>query len=849
MTAGLSQEQLAQRAGLSARGISDLERELRRAPRRITVEQLGEALGLNSQDAARLAEAAAPARHHPSDTHVGPRPFRLPAFVTSFIGREHAVSELGKLVQDNRLVTVSGPPGIGKTRLALQLASTLRETHTDGVVLAELAPVAEPGLVEHVAAAALGVQERRGHPPSEAIAEQVADRAVLLVLDNCEHLIEASAQMVAFLLAHCAGLRILTTSRQSLGIIGETTYRLAPLVLPTERDDLSQMTGREAVRLLVDRARAVQPGFEVTLSNAAAVARLCRNLDGIPLAIELAAAWVRVLGIDQIAARLEDRFGLLTSGNRAAPERHQTLRNAVEWSYELLTEPERKLFNRLSVFAGGWTLEAAEAVVSDEGPDVREPRPDGSEIEPAAVLGVLATLVDKSLVLFEDDPMASRYRMLETLRAYAAERLAASGEEQGLRERHRLWCMHLAERGEREIWRVDQVAWVRRLARDQDNIRAALRWTLSGALDADPGLRIGAALGRFWDTRGDFREGIGWLQDLLSLSIVRSRTPSWGRAMTALGYLTAVLGDSEHAVRILDESLSYWRELDEPRGLAVALFVRGIAVGLPRFEPASLRFFEQSLALSRIGGPRWATYFSLLSLGEAARALGEHARAQALLDESLSLVQLEGERQGAFFTLNSLALLALAQGVFARAESLGLQALTAAVELDNRHGTVIALDTLASVAAATGRAGRATRLFGATDAARAIMGDFSYATVRRDRERGMRAAQAGLGDVAFEQEWTAGGRLSLEEAAAEARLVELASPSPVLATAGRHTGLDRREMEVLRLVAEGVSNHEIAERLIIAEATVKRHLDNIFTKLGVASRTAAATAALRSGLI
>jgi predicted ATPase len=533
-------------------------------------------------------------------------------------------------------------------------------------------------------------------------------------------------------------------------------------------DNSSQITGREAVRLLVDRARAAQPGFAVLPSNAAAIARVCRHLDGIPLAIELTAAWVRALPVDQLAERLEDRFNVLTSGNRAAPERHQTLRNAVEWSYELLADAERRLFNRLAVFAGGWTLEAAELVVAAVGDDAPEPVGEGGGIDRAEVLGLLATLVDKSLVVFDDMPSGGRYHMLETLRQYAAERLSSSGEERWVRERHRLWCMNLAERGEREIWRSDQVAWVRLLARDQDNLRAALRWTLSGAVDPDPGLRVAAALGRFWDTRGDLREGIRWLRDLLALPTVRPRSPVWGRALTALGYLTSVQGNSDEAVRILDEALSYWRELGEPRALAVALFFRGIAVGWPRFDEASLPFVEQSLQLSRVGGPRWTTYFSLMSLGEAARALGDYPRAQALLNESLALVQIEGERHGAFFTLNCLALLALARGDPGETGRCGERALSAAFELDSRHGIVMALDTLASASAAVGNHRRAARLFGAADAAREIIGDFAYATVRPDLERGMVIARAGLGDSAYEQERAAGATLRTRHVITEA---------------------------------------------------------------------------------
>jgi non-specific serine/threonine protein kinase len=439
--------------------------------------------------------------------------------------------------------------------------------------------------------------------------------------------------------------------------------------------------------------------------------------------------------------------------------------------------------------------------------------------------------------------------MLETLRQYAAERLTESGEERCVRERHRLWCMELAEQGEREIWRRDQVAWVRRLAREQDNMRAALRWSLNGAIDPDPGLRMAAALGRFWDTRGDLREGIGWLRGLLSLAAVRARTPGWGRAITALGYLTCVQGNIDEAVRVLDESLGYWREVGDPRALSVALFFRGLAVGWPVGDESSLPFFEQSLALSRVRGPRWTTYFALMALGEWARAHGDYARAEALLHESLSLVEVEGERHGGFFTLNSLALLSLGRGELVDADQFGLRALSAAFELDSRHGLVIALDTVASVAAAAGHPRRAARLFGAADAGRAVIGDFAYATARADRERGKAIARAALGDSVFELEASLGSTWTLEQAAVEARQPELARADRASPPTGHRIALSQREKEVLRLVAAGVTNHEIANRLIIGEATVKRHMDNIFAKLGVSSRTAAATAAMREGLI
>ena len=832
--ARLSQEELARRAGLSARGISDLEREVRRAPRRATVDRLSLALGLDEADRARL-DLAATGVLAPRSESEGRRP-HLPAAVTSFVGREQATAELRGLVRANRLVTVTGPPGIGKTRLALQVASGLEPEFQDGVVLVELAPIAERALVEKAVASALTIQERRGQLLSESIARRVGSRAVLLVMDNCEHVVEVCATLLATLLTGCPRLHILATSRQSLRIGGETTYSLSPLELPNQSDDLPRIVARDAVRLLVERARSVLPTFEVTRANARHVVDICWRLDGIPLAIELAAVWVRALGIDEIALRLQDRLGVLTSGHRAAAQRHQTLRRAIEWSYELLSEPERQLLGRLGAFAGGWTLEAVDAIAA--GDDVAPTTEDG-------VIVVLASLIDKSLVISEHHPFGVRYRMLETLRQYAAEQLASSADEHSVRERHRLWCVRLAERGEREIWRRDQLNWVQVLAREQDNMRAALRWSMRDGVDPEPGLRIAAALGRYWDTRGDLREGIGWLRQLLSLPTVRPRTPSWGRAMTALGYLTAVQGDSDAAVRVLDEALSYWREVGEPRALAVALFFRGMVVGWPTGDLGSMPFFEQSLELSRLRGPYWTTCFSLAALGEGARVIGDRARATALLEEALALAQVEGERHVSFFILNSLALQALSDGHASRARTLGLQALPAAFELGNRQGAIMALDLLGSVAAASGELRRAARLFGAADASRALIGDFAYATARANRAHWIAVTRARLGDAEFAQQSAAGRTLSLDEAVHEAQRPESKAEAPV--TVGP-AGLSAREVQVLQLLTEGHSNREIAEHLVISDATVKRHLENLYAKLGVSSRTAAAAAALRSSL-
>ena len=849
--ASLSQEDLAARARLSTRAISDLERGERRAPHRPTVDRLAEALQLTDVDRAalalsiqRLRRGAGSLREEgPSTTGVRASS-NLPALLTSFVGREQELVEVRQLVETSRLVTIAGPPGIGKTRLAFQVAGGLIEAFQDGVRLAELAPLGDPVLMVRAVAAALDAREQPGRPLVETLCRYVGGRTVLLVLDNCEHLLGACAELASSVLARCPRLHILATSRQSLGIIGETTYRLPTLAIPPavatlappSPAEVERVAGSEAVRLLAERTRAFVPSFTVNTSNSTAVAHVCRLLDGLPLAIELTAVWVQHLGVQQMAVRLGDRFGLLTRGSRTAPLRHQTLRAAIEGSYELLLDSERTLFNRLGVFAGGWTLEAAEGVCAGGA---------GDTVQPADVLGVLARLVDKSLVLVEDHAGNVRYRMLETLRQYAAERLADDGDAATLRDRHRAWCVALAEQGEREIWRADQVVCVQRLEREHDNLRAALSWTMTGAADPEPGLRIAAALARFWDTQGHVLEGIGWLSDLLALRAVRRRTLSWARALTALGYLTSVRGDSAPAVALLDESLTFWRELGDPRALAVSVFFRGLAVAWPNADLSAIPFFEESLALSRQRGPRWTTYLSLAILGEGARLRRDLSRAEALLGESLSLAQAAGERWGVSIAHNGLGMLALMRGDAQRARALAQQSLTLTLEFGNTRGSTLALEVLGCAAATEGRGRRAARLFGAAQALRAPIGDFTQAAVRTDRERAIAAARARLGQTEFDAEWAVGQTMTLEEAVTYAR-------SDTGETSGRgSTGratLTAREVEVLRLVAEGNTNREVGVSLVISEATVKRHLDNIFMKLGVSSRAAATAAALRAGL-
>jgi predicted ATPase len=420
----------------------------------------------------------------------------LPAPITSFIGRERELADIQQFLAAARLVTLTGAGGVGKTRLALRAAAEAAGGYADGVWLVELAPLADPALVPHAVAAALGVRDKAGLPLRQTLKQWIGAKRTLLLLDNCEHLAEGCADFVEDLLGGCPSLQVLATSREPLGASGEVVWRVPSLDLPDAHTAATtdQVNAHAATQLFVERARAARPDFVVTSQNASAIVELCRRLDGIPLAMELAATRIRLLSIENISARLDDRFRLLSEGRRTAPPRQQTLRATLDWSYALLEDSERQLFNRLSVFAGGWTLEAAEAVCAGEG------------IDPADVLNLMGRLVDQSLVMADERGSQVRYRLLETVREYAAEKLVGSGVSAIIGGRHRDWFLAQAERSRWDIFDPDHVAW---LGRELDNFRVALRWSIQRG-EVEVGLRLANATSAFWYQVGAYTEGRSW---------------------------------------------------------------------------------------------------------------------------------------------------------------------------------------------------------------------------------------------------------------------------------------------------------------------------------------------------
>ncbi len=806
------------------------------------------------------------------------RRHNLPAALTSFVGREGALAEARRLLDTSRLLTLVGTGGIGKTRLALRLASELVDVYGDGAWLVDLAPVADPFLVPVSVAAALGVHEQPGRQMLVTLAEYLGERHLLLILDNCEHLVSASAELSEALLRGCPRLRIVATSRQALGIEGETLFRVPSLSLPDALSppDVERLAQYEAIHLFVDRATATAPNFRLSQPNVAFIADICRQLDGVPLAIELAATRLKLLGAEQLWARLGDRFRLLTSGSRTAPGRHQTLRATLDWSYQLLSEPERMLLRRLAVFSGGWTLEAAEEVIGSD------------DIEFAQVLDLLGQLLDKSLVVVEDQsPKQVRFRLLETIRQYAWERLDEAGEIDTTRERHLSWCLKVSTDvqppGMHHAWHA------RDLIQEQDNLRAALLWAIQ-LRNADAGLRVAVALAHIWYMRGHYSEGRARLAELLGFPASSSTPDVRASALTSAGHLAYCQGDLKVAQDLLEESLGIWHVLGNDERRAVCLQVLGNVVRFrgdlpgarPLFEQASVinhrlghrmreamnlalmaqvlfeqgdltraeALNDQSAAALQAAGPGWGTILTLCMFGRVAAARGDHSIARTRLEESLELGRKLGISRGVVWTLYFLAQHALAQGDARRARTTFAESLRLARQTGDHLATAHCIEGFAGALAAT-QPGRAIRLAEAAGALREKVGSSPFPADRDRLERWLGVAARGLGETATSVAQTEGRGMTLDEAVAYA----LAGDEPATTAnaaqrlAGRSFGgLTKREIEVLRLVALAKSNREIAATLVLSEKTVERHLSHIFAKLQVSSRTGATRVAVQAGI-
>jgi predicted ATPase/DNA-binding CsgD family transcriptional regulator len=749
------------------------------------------------------------------------------------------MADIKKLLAETRLLTFTGPGGSGKTRLALAVANDVVEGFVEGVWLVELASLSDADLVPQAVAQALGVREAQDHPITETLSSHLGSRRMLLVLDNCEHLVEGCATLADALLRACTNLRILATSREALGVAGESAWLVPSLVLPEpeQRPPIEELTRCEAIRLFAERAKSVVSTFELTEQNAPAVARLCRQLDGMPLAIELAAARVRVLSVEQIASRLEDSFGLLTGGSRTAVPRQRTLRATIDWSHELLGQKERRLLRRLSVFAGGFTLEAAEAVCVGEGLG----RDD--------VLGLLTQLVDKSLVLVpERQGEEARYRLLETIRQYGQEKLQEAGEESAIERHHAEFFLEFAERVEPKVNSKDRGLWLERLEVEHDNFRAALAWSREEA-EAETGLRLAGALSWFWYHREYWSEWRGWLDGALATQESAGgprRSAARAKALSGGGFLAWMQGDQATARSQLEESVTLWRDVGDKQGLAQALrFLSGSFESQGDYAVAR-PMAEESVDLFREGEDEFGLGITLSRLGITALAQGDHVAAQAALEEGVAICREIEDDWALALALRNLGIGTFRQGDFEHAVARLRESL--AVLRDTGNPLYMQnLELLAAAVSMHGDHGWAARLFGAAEALREAVGAFVLPLYRAEYDRGVAAARTGLGEEAFEEAWAEGRAMTPEQAVEYVLSKEDLRRSR--STTSYPAGLSAREAEVLKLVAKGLTNARIAQELFISPRTVDRHLNSIYRKVGISSRAAATRFAAEHNLL
>jgi predicted ATPase/class 3 adenylate cyclase len=698
------------------------------------------------------------------------RPHNLPTLATPFLGREREVAEVVALLQsaDARLVTLTGPGGTGKTRLALQAAAEMLDAFPDGIFFVPLAALRDSELVPSAIASALGLREQAGLTPGQAVREAVAGKRLLLVLDNVEQVIIA-APFVGELLVAAPTLRVLATSRLPLRLRAEREYPVPPLALPpaigTPPEQLIQY---EAVRLFVERAQAVRAGFALTPEIAPAVAEISRRLDGLPLAIELAAARVRLLPPAALLARLERRLPLLTGGPRDAPARQQTLRDTIAWSHDLLTSDEQTLFRRLAVFAGGFSFEAAETVAASSFP----PSTGATSLErrdlpsPPSVLDGLERLSEHSLLRPVTGPDGEpRFLLLETIREYGLEQLAQHGEEEATKRAHAEFFLAFAEEAGPKLTSPEQLVWLERLEAEHDNVRAALGWALGG--DAPIALRLAVGLGWFWYFRGYLREGRAWLERILAAS--GDPGSLHDDAFAAAGRLARHLGDYRGAIALLERSLDLARTFQDRRVEALALHELGALAGLAEGDAArEVALTEASLAVWRELGDAWGTARTLNNLGYEAYLQGDLDEAVSLLDEGVMLAREAGDRLVLGYILDSRGVVAEAQGELERATELYQEALALAQSMGNPLVEAFALSSLAGMATRQGQPARAARMWGAASALRDAIGT-RLPLEEEERFAGpLAATREVLGEDVFVAAWEEGCTQPLDQVVAEA---------------------------------------------------------------------------------
>ncbi len=755
----------------------------------------------------------------------------LPVPLTALIGRERDLAEVVRLVAGNRLVTLVGSGGVGKTRLAVEAAATAAPWFADGVDLVDLSGVPDPASLWAAVARAVGVEERAGTDLPRRLIRVIRSQRRLLVLDNCEHLLAASTVVVTQFLGSCPELRILATSREGLGVPGEVAWRLPSLTFPRPEHppSLDELEGFGAVALFADRARAARPGRIIGAADIAALTSICFRLDGIPLALELAAARVSALSIAEIADRLDDEFMLL-SRTVGGPARQQTLRASVDWSHQLLSQPERTMFRRLAVFAGGWSLGAAEAVGA------------GSPVEPGQAARLLAALVDKSLVQAEDSATGTRYMLQEAIKAFAYEQLVASGELDHVRARHGAYFADLGERMPLRLHGPEQAKWTRCLDQDHANLRAARLWCAADPARAVLGLKLASGLGEYWLIRGLLEEGSEWLQEALH----QARGPARARAaaLTWLAVITSLRGGCRQGGALFAASITLCEQTGDVQGQARALAILGFWRANQADPHGAAEALDRALTLARLSRDRYLAAFALLMAGMAASLMADTTLARTHAARSMDLFTEIGDCRGAGYAQCVLADCLISRGVPADGLATLLVCIRTFEALRDRWGLLVSTGSAARAHAALGEWHQAAFMLGIADSLSERIGGHLFPAMQAavDTIAAKTAAELGAAMAAWHEAGKQADRGDTIAAALELSLQQPAPPRQDLPL------LTPRENEITQLITEGLTNRQIAGRLAIAQRTVDTHVGHILTKLSCTNRSqVAALIAASSG--
>lgn len=785
-------------------------------------------------------------------------PDNLPVQVTSFVGREREIEAAIKLLDETRLLTLTGAGGVGKTRLSLEIAGRLLDVYQDGVCFVELEAVFEPELVVHKVSSTLGRRSEASKTRLATLQEYLREKEMLLVIDNCEHLVQACAELVAGLLPYCPELRVLATSREALGVRGETVFEVPPLSLPPEeasnnRDDIDQF---EATQLFIERAKAFQPRLNIDGETALAIAQICLLLEGIPLAIELAAARVRILSASQIKAHLRENLDLLPSGGRTVVSRQQTLNASIEWSYKLLNDAEQMLFRRLAVFSGRFTLEDVAAVCAwnldadiADAARVGESRNQSPQVlfDSAALIELISKLVNKSLVSAAADVEMS-YRMLNPIHQFALEKLRDARELSPIRNKHFDYYFEYAEQVESKLRGVEQSKWQLRTALELDNLTAALEWSLRCG-EARRGLRMASNLSEYWWRFGYGLEGLAWFKKLLASDLTEDEILA--SALVRAGHLAGEIGDYEQAKLLCEQSLALSQKLKYQEGIADARCYLGVISHFLGEREKAVKFLGEGVVLFRQLGEEWHAWSNQLRLSDVQLRIGNLQEASDGFEACLAYFKKSGDKWGIGFSMGGLGDLARLRGEYKLALEIFRDALFQK-ETDNSY----TFEAIAITLSELGSFEPAARLWGFAEAWREKTPSLLPPSFRADYAPYMEKTRTALGEQAFRESWNEGHLLSLQGATALAiqplpKDLELSTTEEAQQLLGtvKQFGLTKRELEVLQFVATGLTDAQVGEQLFISPRTVSKHLQSIYRKIQVKSRSAATRFALEHHIV